>query len=550
MAQAPQGLPANICGGQMIQDEYGNPYLILEEQGKQKRSHGLEAHKANIIAAKAVAESIRTSLGPKGMDKMIVGPDGDVTVTNDGATILEKMDVSHEIAKLLVDLSCSQDDEIGDGTTGIVILAGALLDEALKLLEKGLHPLRIASGFEKSCEIACKRIQEISKTMDIMADDCAALKKAACTALGSKIVSSKQAELAEICVKAVLSVADLERKDVNFDLIKLEGRVGGKLEDTSLIKGIVVDKDLAHPQMPKTLKNVKIAILTCPFEPPKPKTKYKLDIRSAQDYQRLHETEQQYFKDMIKKIKDAGADLVICQWGFDDEATHLLYQENLPAVRWVGGVEMELIAIATGGRIIPRFEELSPEKLGFAGSVKEIQCGTNREPMLVIEECGNTKTVTVLVRAGNKMALAEAQRCLHDANCCVRNLICKPEIIPGGGASEIAASLAITESAEKEPTLDQYSMQAFSNALDTIPQILAENSGLPCIQTVTSLKAKQLNSKNGWHGVDAMLKGTTDMSEQNVYEALSSKLNQFRLATQVTKMILKIDDVIQHTEEM
>merc|ERR1712194_312342 len=278
---------------------------------------------ANIIAGKAVAESVRTSLGPRGLDKMIVGPDGDVTVTNDGATILEKMDVSNEIAKLLVDLSCSQDDEIGDGTTGIVIMAGALLDEALKLIEKGIHPLRIASGFEKSCDVACKRIESISKKMDVLADDCAALKKAACTALGSKIVSSKQQQLAEICVQAVLSVADLKRKDVNFDLIKVEGKVGGKLEDTQLIKGIVVDKDFAHPQMPKTLKNVKLAILTCPFEPPK-------------------------------------------------------------------------------------------------------------------------------------------------------------------------------------PTLDQYSMTAFSQALDSIPQILAENSGLPCIQTVTGLKAKQIKEKNAWHGVDAM----------------------------------------------
>lgn len=233
--------------------------------------------------------------------------------------------------------------------------------------------------------------------MDVMKDDCAALKKAAMTALGSKIVSSQQSALANICVQAVLSVADLERKDVNFDLIKVEGKVGGKLEETDLIKGIVIDKDFAHPQMPKVHTNVKLAILTCPFEPPKPKTKYKLDIRTAEDYRKLHETEQDYFLDMITKIKAAGADMVVCQWGFDDEATHLLYQHNLPAVRWVGGVEMELLAIATGARIVPRFEELSADKLGYAGKITEVQVGTNREPMLVIEDCGNTKTVTVLV---------------------------------------------------------------------------------------------------------------------------------------------------------
>jgi len=228
----------------------------------------------------------------------------------------------------------------------------------------------------------------------------------------------------------------------------------------------------------------------------------------------------------------------------------LLYQHNLPAVRWVGGVEMELIAIATGGRIVPRFEELSPEKLGYAGSIREIQFGTNHEPMLVIEDCGNTKTVTVLVRAGNKMALAEARRCLHDANCCVRNLIVNPWIIPGGGASELAASIAIVEAADAEPSVDQYSMKAFADALETIPQILAENSGLPCIQAVTELKAKQIAGKTGWLGVDAMQKGTNDMWEQNVYEALSSKCNQLRLATQVVKMILKIDDVISAADQM
>ena len=297
-------------------------------------------------------------------------------------------------------------------------------------------------------------MKSIAREIDVLADDKAALKKAACTALGSKIVSSKQDQLAKLCVEAVLSVADMDRKDVNFDLIKVEGKVGGKLEETSLIKGIVVDKDFAHPQMPKEVKDARMAILTCPFEPPKPKTKYKLDIRSAEDYRKLAETEQEYFKTMIKQIKDAGANLAICQWGFDDEATHLLYQHDLPAVRWVGGVEMELIAIATGGRIVPRFEELSEDKLGKAGSVKEVQFGTNREPMLVIEDCGNTKTVTVLVRAGNKMSLAEAQRCLHDANCCVRNLILNPQVIPGGGASEIAASMAIVEASDAEASIN------------------------------------------------------------------------------------------------
>lgn len=530
--------------GQMAVDEYGQPFIIMQDQGKKKRLKGLEAHKANILAAKAVAETIRSSMGPKGMDKMVIGPDGDVTVTNDGATILEKMDVDHQIAKLLVELSKSQDNEIGDGTTGVVVMAGAMLDQALQLLEKGIHPLRVATGFEKACEVAVKRIAEIAKSVDIQADEKSALRKAASTALGSKLVSSRKEQLSQICVDAVLSVADLSRSDVNFELIKVEGKVGGKLEETELIRGIIVDKDFSHPQMPKMVKDAKMCILTCPFEPPKPKTKHKLDIRSAEDYQKLHEHEQQYFRTQIDKIKECGANLVICQWGFDDEANHLLYQHKLPAVRWVGGVELELIAIATGGRIVPRFEELTPEKLGTAGCVRELTFGTTKDQMLVIEDCANSKAVTVLVRGGNQMVVDEAKRCLHDANCCVRNLIRDPRVVPGGGASEMAAALCVQAAADVEQTIDQYSMRAFAQALDVIPMALAENSGLSAMGEMAAVKAKQQAENNPWHGVDCMQSGTTDMWAQNVYESCASKTNQLRLATQVVKMILKIDDVI------
>jgi len=534
---------------QMAVDEYGNQFLVLDEQAKKKRLKGIEAHKANILAAKAIAETVRTSMGPKGMDKMVVSGDGEVLVTNDGATIVDKMDVQHEIAKLLVDLSKSQDNEIGDGTTGVVIMAGAMLDQALALIEKGIHPLRIAYGYERACEVAVKRVAEIAKTIDLQANENAALKKAAATALGSKVVSGRKDQLGKICVDAVLAVANLEHKDVNFDLIKLEGKVGGKLEDTQLIHGIIVDKDFSHPQMPKHLTDVKMAILTCPFEPPKPKTKHKLDIRTAEDYKKLHENEQKYFRDQIKCIKDSGANLAICQWGFDDEANHLLYQNKMPAVRWVGGVELELIAIATGGRIVPRFEELSADKLGKAGVVREITFGTTKDVMLIIEECSNSKAVTVLVRGGNQMVVDEAKRCLHDANCCVRNLIRDPRVVPGGGASEMAASLAIQAAADTEQTLEQYSMKAFASALDVIPMALAENSGLNAIGEMAAMKAKQVETKDGWHGVDCMLNGTSNMWEQNVYEACASKTNQFRLATQVVKMILKIDDVILPSDD-
>merc|ERR1712112_688230 len=344
------------------------------------------------------------------------------------------------------DLSHSQDNEIGDGTTGVVVMAGSLLDTSLKLLEKGLHPLCIATGFEKACEVACKRIEEIARKADIT--DKKVLHRSACTALGSKIVSSQQSHLADICVEAVLSVCEMERKDVNFDLIKVEGKVGGQLSETALIKGIVVDKEFSHPQMPKFVKDARIAILTCPFEPPKPKTKHKLDIRSAEDYKRLHETEQQYFRSMIDHIKRAGANLAICQWGFDDEANHLLFQRDLPAVRWVGGPEIELIAIATGGRIVPRFSELTSDKLGTAGKVRELTFGTTKDKMLVIEECQNSKAVTIFLRGGTKMIIEEAKRSMHDALCVVRNLVRDNRVVYGGGAAEISCAVAVSKEAD------------------------------------------------------------------------------------------------------
>ncbi|KAK2194407.1 bifunctional Longin domain/Chaperonin TCP-1, partial [Babesia duncani] len=363
-------------------DEFGKPIALLKEEN-QKRVVGLEAHKANILAARSIADTLRTSLGPRGMDKIITSPDGQVTVTNDGATILQKMEVEHQCAKLLVDLSKSQDEEVGDGTTGVVILAGALLDKALKFLDRGLHPLHITDGYERACSIAISHLESIAQTLDPFANDNELLKMAAYTSLASKIVSSCQDHLANIAVGAVLAVADSERKDP-----------GGRLEETCLIDGVVLNKDLSHSQMAKTTRDAKIAILTCPFEPPKPKTKNRIEISTVEEFQKLQECEQAYFVDMVNRVVASGANFVICQWGFDDEANHLLMKHNIPAVRWVGGVEMELIAIATGGRIVGRFEDLTPDKLGHAGLVREVATGTEHSEMIFIQECSNSRAVT------------------------------------------------------------------------------------------------------------------------------------------------------------
>lgn len=529
--------------GTLAFDEFGRPFLILKDQEKKTRLSGVEAIKSHILAAKNVSDTLRTSLGPKGLDKMMISADGDVTVTNDGATILKMMDVEHQIAKLLVQLSQSQDDEIGDGTTGVVVLAGALLEQAEQLLDKGIHPIRIADGFEMAARFAMDHLEHISDSFPVDRNNLEPLIETAMTTLGSKIVNRCLRQFAEIAVEAVLSVADLERRDVDFELIKVESKEGGRLEDTTLVRGVIVDKDFSHPQMPKVLKEVKLAILTCPFEPPKPKTKHKLDITSVESYKALRKYEQEKFQEMVQQVKDTGANLVICQWGFDDEANHLLLQKELPAVRWVGGPEIELIAIATGGRIVPRFEELTSDKLGKAGCVRELTFGTTKDRMLVIEECDNSRAVTIFIRGGNKMILEEAKRSLHDALCVVRNLVKDNRIVYGGGAAELACSLAVSEQADKISSLEQYAFRAFADALETIPMALAENSGLAPMFTVTEVKTRQVKENNPWLGVDCMGKGTCDMKSQHVIETLTSKKQQISLATQLVKMILKIDDI-------
>uniref|UniRef100_A0A2K5SHM8 T-complex protein 1 subunit epsilon n=1 Tax=Cebus imitator TaxID=2715852 RepID=A0A2K5SHM8_CEBIM len=424
------------------------------------------------MAAKAVANTMRTSLGPNGLDKMMVDKDGDVTVTNDGSTILSMMDVDHQIAKLMVELSKSQDDEIGDGTTGVVVLAGALLEEAEQLLDRGIHPIRIADGYEQAARVATEHLDKISDSVLVDKKDTKPLIQTAKTTLGSKVVNSCHRQMAEIAVNAVLT-----RRDVDFELIKVEGKVGGRLEDTKLIKGVIVDKDFSYPQMPKKVEDAKIAILTCPFEPPKPKTKHKLDVTSVEDYKALQKYEKEKFEEMIQQIKETGANLAICQWGFDDEANHLLLQNNLPAVRWVGGPEIELIAIATGGRIVPRFSELTAKKLGFAGLVQEISFGTTKDKMLVIEQCKNSRAVTIFIRGGNKVIIEEAKRSLHDDLCVIRNLICHNRVVYGGGAAEISCALAVSQEADK----------VFADALEVIPMALSENSGMNPIQTMTEV---------------------------------------------------------------
>lgn len=421
------------------------------------------------------------------------------------------MQIENQIAKLLVELSKSQDDEIGDGTTGVVVLAGALLEQASELLDKGIHPIKIANGYDEAAKLVVSHLESIADKIPVSRDDRSTILKAAKTSLGSKIVSKSHDQFANLAVDAVLSVADFDRKDVDFELIKVIGKSGGPIEDTKLVHGVVLDKDMSHPQMPREIHDVKIAILSSPFEPPKPKTKHKLDITNVEEFKKLQNYEQEKFIEMINYVKDSGANLVICQWGFDDEANHLLLQNKLPAVRWVGGPEIEQIAIATKGRIVPRFEDLAAEKLGTAGTVRELTFGTTRDRMLVIEDCANPSVVTIFIRGSNQMIVEEAKRAVHDSICVVRNLVRDNRVVYGGGAAEISASIAVAEEADKRTGIDQYAFRAFSAALDTVPMTLAENSGLNPIEVLSQLKSRQVLEKSSRLGVDALGSGNNGM---------------------------------------
>ena len=541
----------------MAQDELGRPFIIVRDQSNKTKTSGLEALKSNIQAARQVSDILRTSLGPRGLDKILISPDDDINITNDGATILSEMQIDNEIAKLLVELSKSQDDEIGDGTTGVVILAGALLDQALKLVEMGIHPIKVANGYEKASKIVSSHLDEIADEIFIDTEhlennllESSDLFKAAKTSLGSKIVNKNHNQFAKMAVESVLKVADLNRNDVDFELIKLQGKLGGPISNSKTINGVCIDKDFSHPQMPKVVNNAKIAILSCPFEPPKPKTKHKLEISNVDEFKSLQKYESDKFTEMIESIKKCGANLVICQWGFDDEANSLLLSNNLPAVRWVGGSDIESIAIATKGSIVSRFEDLTPEKLGYADKVYEVEFGTTRDKMIIIENeklmKNNTQvnTVTNLIRGSNRMIVDEAIRSLHDSLCVVRNLIKDNKIVYGGGAVETSCSLKIMEEADKQKGIDQYAFRAFSQALDVIPMSLAENSGYNPIEELTKLKAAQVSQKSSRLGIDCLGNNTNDMKDLFVIETYLGKKQQLLLATQLTRMILKINNVI------
>ncbi|MBS7625247.1 TCP-1/cpn60 chaperonin family protein [Candidatus Bathyarchaeota archaeon] len=517
----------------------GIPVLILKEGST--RSRGREAQHNNIMAARIIAETVRTSLGPKGMDKMLVDSLGDVTITNDGKTILDEIEVEHPAAKMMVEVAKTQDKEVGDGTTSVVVVAGELLTKAEELLNKNVHPTVIIDGYRKAADKALEILEKIAIPVDPM--DKEFLKKVAMTSMASKLVSENREHLAEIAVNAILHVAQKvgDQYKADLDDILVQKKPGESITDTVLIKGMILDKEVVHPGMPKRVENARIALLDCPLEIEKTEFDAKINIETPEQMEAFLREEENMLRGMVEKIARVGANVVICQKGIDDMAQHFLARKGILAVRRVKKSDMEKLAKATGGRVVTNLEDLTERDLGYAKLVEERKIGDDK--MVFIEGCKNPRAVAILIRGGTERTVDEAERSLHDALCVVRDVVQEPKILAGGGAPEIEVAKALRDYAQSLPGREQLAVQSFAESLEVIPIALAENAGLDPIDILSELRARHEKGEI-WAGVDVFSGKIKDMRELNVYEPLAVKRQVIKSATEAATMILKIDDVI------
>ena len=517
----------------------GQPILILKEGTS--RATGRDAQHASIAAARIVAESVKSSLGPKGMDKMLVDGFGDVTITNDGATILDEMEVQHPSAKMLVEVAKTQDDEVGDGTTTVVVLTGELLGKAEQLLDKDVHPMIVVDGYKLAAEKALEILEDVAIKVDPM--DKSMLKKVASIALATKMLSEYADEVSDFVVRAVLEVAEKDAKGykVDIDNIKVEKKPGESMSDTRLIQGVLLDKEVVHPGMPKRVENAKIVLLNCPLEVEKTEFDAKLNIKNPDQMKAFLDEEEKMLRDMVDKIASAGANVAICEKGIDDVAQHFLAKKGVLAVRRVKQSDMEKLVKATGAHVVTNLEDLGSKDLGGAQLVEERKVGDDK--MTFVEGCKNPKAVTVLVRGGTERIVDEAERAVHDALCVVRDVVVNPKVVAGGGAPEAEVAKRLRAYADKFSGREQLAIQAFAEALESIPMALAENAGMDPIDTQVELRTKHGQGVI-WAGVDPFKGKVADMAKQNVYEPLAVKIQLVQSASEAAGMILKIDDVI------
>ena len=517
----------------------GQQVIILREGTS--RSRGQDALKANIMAAKIIAESVRSSLGPKGMDKMLVDGFGDVTITNDGATILDEMEVQHPAAKMMVEVAKTQDDEVGDGTTTSVVIAGELLKKAEELIDQGIHPTIIVDGYRQASIRALQLLDQIAIKID--PTDKAMLRRVAEVSLASKILAEDKEAMAELAVNAILQVAEKtpDGYKVDIDDVKVEKKPGESLTDTALIKGIVLDKEIVHPGMPKRVEDAKIALVDAPLEVEKTEFDAKINIENPEQMKSFLDEEEKMLKDMTDKVADSGANVLLCEKGIDDVAQHYLAKKGILAVRRVKQSDMEKLVKATGGKVVSNVNDLRPEDLGFAKLVEERKVADDK--MTFVEGSKNPKAVTILVRGGSERLVDEAERAIHDALCVVRDVVLDPRVVGGGGAPEAEVARALRDYAQKLSGKEQLAVIAFGEALETLPTALAENAGMDPIDILVQLRVAHEKGQL-WAGVDVYESKVADLKEKGILEPVGVKVQVIKSAAEAAGMILKIDDVI------
>jgi len=523
-----------------LSSELAGQQIIILKEGT-SRSRGQDALKANIMAAKIIAESVRSSLGPKGMDKMLVDGFGDVTITNDGATILDEMEVQHPAAKMMVEVAKTQDDEVGDGTTTSVVVAGELLKKAEELLDQGIHPTVIVDGYREASSRALEVLNQIA--IKIEPNDKVLLRKVAEVSLASKILAEDKEAMAELAVNAILQVAEKtpDGYKVDIDDVKVEKKPGESLTDTSLIKGIVLDKEIVHPGMPKRVEDAKIALVDAPLEVEKTEFDAKINIENPEQMKAFLDEEEKMLKEMTDKISNSGANVLLCEKGIDDVAQHYLAKKGILAVRRVKQSDMEKLVKATGGKVVSNVNDLRPEDLGFAKLVEERKVADDK--MTFVEGSKNPKAVTILVRGGSERLVDEAERAIHDALCVVRDVVLDPRVVGGGGAPEAEVARRLREHAQKLSGKEQLAVIAFGEALETLPTALAENAGLDPIDILVQLRVAHEKGQL-WAGVDVNESKVADLKERGILEPIGVKIQVIKSASEAAGMILKIDDVI------
>ena len=517
----------------------GMPVLILKEGASQTK--GRDAQKNNIAAAKLISEVVKSSLGPRGMDKMLVDGLGDVTITNDGATILKEIDVQHPAAKMMVEISKATDNEVGDGTSSVVVLAGALIEKAEELITKDVHPTIIVDGYRKSALKSIEIFNQIAQKID--GGNKSELIKVAKTSMQTKLVSKESNELSEIVVNAALQVSESNDSGylVDIDDVKVEKKAGGSLRDTKLIKGIVLDKEVVHGGMPKRIEKAKIALVNSALEIEKTEFDAKINISSPDQMKMFLEEENKMLKNMVDKIISSGANVIICQKGIDDVAQHYLAKSNILAVRRVKESDMTKLARATGARTVNNLEDLSSKDLGSADLVEERKVETDK--WVFIEGCKHPKAVTILIRGGSQRVVDEADRSIHDALMVTKDVMEKPFIVAGGGSPESFVAGKLRDWSSTLSGREQLAADKFAESLEVIPLALAENAGMDPIDTLTELRSKQAKGSK-WSGIDARSGKVVDMSKLDIVEPLIVKEQIIKSATEVASMILRIDDVI------